>query len=788
MYKNKLECLLYNYITKDTDDEFGIFLKEYKDEIQKINKDKIVLKPVKKFLSDNGTDGYDFIYTTSISESWFDIGKYDFYINGKHINKYSTEDLIPLHFQGYLYLNFKKDIVIDSLLVVRSNLPARLDTFSSRISILDSDTALKLPYDDNFVYNQLIPKGRSLVIDRPYFSLNSNENIYDKYPNIHHWIYNNKITNILILDIDKGLINKYDDVIIEPMYLSVKNNSKIKMIIFYEGEHPDKFVTPVDNSKFKYIRDKKSYMEDIFTEYMSNPILRGILLDHRKELLLQNNDVDVFLGEDGEYLQDDKYIIQNALRNYDLFMEIYKARHNTKIPFVYEDWLRKAKHPLITGEFRERDMEITKDRGELLKFTFPNYFQNPFEIYFFNTLYQGSFIHDTSGFNTTIYINKGNLLDFYNITENDLNMIYGQILLRSHSYKRIDYSNIHKLYNGTLPISQDWFTITNKNILDNGIYLKNTDYELNRIHPSGMVCIFPKREQLHHKIVVTGYSNPVKITSNTYEVKVKNVTKAEVSSKTPNKFIYKGLFFTDYIDYRFNIYIGPYLLIENIDYRILSPNLIEFLKDIVVYKEDVNNETIEMRIEYEGEVEDILLQRYKNKSFRYRFFNNNFVIDTLYDIKKDISLITKNPLSPIYPKEIYDIDGYKMNMMMVKYFSSESLFSGDRLTDYGFGDLIRREFPQFIKNINNNDFIMTNIEVTGSIPRRGGYPSPVNLSLLIKQHVLCAKEMINQNKHFGKESYWDTKINYQYESEYYLQGDLSLSPNIPITYVIDNNL
>ncbi len=156
MYKNKLECLLYNYITKDTDDEFGIFLKEYKDEIQKINKDKIVLKPVKKFLSDNGTDGYDFIYTTSISESWFDIGKYDFYINGKHINKYSTEDLIPLHFQGYLYLNFKKDIVIDSLLVVRSNLPARLDTFSSRISILDSDTALKLPYDDNFVYNQLM--------------------------------------------------------------------------------------------------------------------------------------------------------------------------------------------------------------------------------------------------------------------------------------------------------------------------------------------------------------------------------------------------------------------------------------------------------------------------------------------------------------------------------------------------------------------------------------------------------------------------------------------------------
>lgn len=790
MYYNGLNEKLYNYIFLESKTEYGIALKEYKDELQKWERNKIKLKPVKKFLDDNNTQDYPYVYTTAMSPSWFDAGKYDFYVNGKHVLEWDEKDLLPLHFQGYIYLNFKVDTPIASLLVVRTNLPVRLEKFNSPLTFQDNGTSLKLAYNDNFEYKPTLAKGRTLVIDKPYFCLNSGENLYDKYPNMINWLYDNKITNMILLNTDTGIVNDYSDVINEPMYLAVKTNPKLKMIIFYEGIDPATYTPTVNNDTFKYLKDKKNYMEDIFSEYLNIPQIKNIIMDHRKDLLLQKDDTDVF-NEIEEYSQKNDMFITNYLlyKNYDLFMELYKRLHRTKIPFIFAEWTRKADNPYVDENNRDRDMPEIKERNELLKFTFINYYQNPFEIYFCNTMYQGTFIHDTMGISTTIYINKGNLLDYYNLKEEDLPKLFGQILIRGHAYKRVDYNNIHKLFNGTLAISSDWFSMYKKRVLDNGIYLKNTDYELNRIHPSNMVCVFPKRAQKHHKFAITGYTNPVEITTNTYKIKVKNTTPTE--GKKINTAIHKNLFFTDYIDYRFNIYIGPYLLMENIDYRILAPNLVEFLRPITVFTEDKDSEYIDMIIEYEGIVEDILLQRYKFKSFRYRFFNNQFIIDTLYDIRTDTQITDKRADTlHLNPGSLYDVNGYKLNMMMTKYFASENVFTGDRLSDYGFGDLIKREFPQFIQKVGSKNFITTNIEIPSihSIPRRSGYPSSVNLSHVINQHVVSAKEMINQNRHFGKETYWDTGIHYRYKSELYMLGDINLDPNIPINYVLDDNL
>ena len=78
-------------------------------------------------------------------------------------------------------------------------------------------------------------------------------------------------------------------------------------------------------------------------------------------------------------------------------------------------------------------------------------------------------------------------------------------------------------------------------------------------------------------------------------MKIKDFTPQEENDiKTTNiynKYIYKGYFYTDYIDFRFSIYIGSRLLMEGIDYDILSPTLVRFNTPFDIYFEDKDDST-----------------------------------------------------------------------------------------------------------------------------------------------------------------------------------------------------
>lgn len=798
MYKNKLNELLHPYsFFKDTT-KYSIVLKEFKDDLDKWNFKDIKLKPIKKFLVDNNIASYrkinhyqteenihyHVIYTTAMSKSWIDQKKYNFYLNGIHISEYD-DNLKVLHHQGYIYLCFKNDVTINSLLVMRTNLSATVEKLNSYITIKDKNTKLEIPFNKKFKYEPNENDGLKLVINSPYISIKDGENIIDyllKYTeNPIDWLLNNKIKSYLLIN-DKGILSESDKVKMDPLFFSVEANSKIKLFLFYEGVDPESYRKEEVNL-FTY--KNKYYLEDILPDLFRNEDTRNYLKNH-PELLLSEDESNAF-----KYFQEYDSILSHNIPdyllgfNYDLFMEAYKINHSTKINFTYND-LSIVKDTKYSNYDYKNNQYVEE---ELLKLTFKNYMNNPFEIYIFGRLYTSSYISDRHGFYTTIYINKANLLSNFKINEEKLKSIKGCVLIKSHDYKRINYNNITSDFNGILPISSDWFTIHNKKIFDNGYLIKDSDIELNTIRPSGLVCAFPKRRFKNHSITIIGNRlSDTKITSNKYEIKVKNLSQTEIDNfNVPNKVIYKNLFYTDYIDYRYNIYIGPYLLMENFDYKILSPNLIEFLRPICIYKDEKYSDYIDILIEYEGEVEDTLLKIYKHKSYKYRLFNNEDFIKEFIKGREDTEIVdNRDDTLTINEKGKYPVKNYKYHQMISKYFSSERLYTaeenkyGDRL----FEELYK-EFPEFINKVNDTYIIQDNLEIDSleDTPRRITLPEVIDLYELITKHFESVNILKFENKLLDKESNMRNEL-YRYKSELY-KDDLLLSTNIPINYLID---
>ena len=798
MYKNKLNELLRPYsFFKDTT-KYSIVLKEFKDDLDKWNFKDIKLKPIKKFLVDNNIASYrkinhyqteenihyPAIYTTAMSKSWIDQKKYNFYLNEIHISEYD-DNLKVLHHQGYIYLCFKNDITINSLLVMRTNLSATVEKLNSYVTMKDKNVKLEIPFNKKFKYEPNENNGLKLVINSPYISIKEGENIIDyllRYTeNPIDWLLNNKIKSYLLIN-DKGILSESDKVKMDPLFFSVEANSKIKLFLFYEGVDPENY-RKEEKNLFTY--KNKYYLEDILSELFRNENTRNYLKSH-SELLLSEDESNVF-----KYFQEYDSILSPNIPdyllgfNYDLFMEAYKINHSTKINFTYDD-LSLVKDTKYSNYDYKNNQYVEE---ELLKLTFKNYMNNPFEIYIFGRLYTSSYISDRQGFYTTIYINKSNLLSNFKITEEQLKSIKGCVLIKSHDYKRINYNNITSDFNGILPISSDWFTIHNKKIFDNGYLIKDSDIELNTIRPSGLVCVFPKRRFKNHSITIIGNRlSDTKITSNKYEIKVKNLTQTEIDNfNVTNKVIYKNLFYTDYIDYRYNIYIGPYLLMENFDYKILAPNLIEFLRPICIYKDEKDSDYIDILIEYEGEVEDTLLKIYKHKSYKYRLFNNKDFMKEFIKGREDTEIVNeRDDTLSINEKGKYPNKNYKYHQMVSKYFSSERLYTAEK-NKYGdklFEELYK-EFPEFVNKVNDIYIIQDNLEIDSleDTPRRVVLPEVIDLDELITKHFESVNILRFENKLLDKESSMRNEL-YRYKSELYKE-DLLLSTNIPINYLID---
>lgn len=801
MYKNKLQQLLEPFsFFKHGSEKYSVILKEYKDDLDKWNYTDIKLKPIRKFLIDKGiatyTDinhyqqreeiHYPFIYTTAISKSWFELGKYNFYLNGKHISEYDEVDLKVVHHQGYIYLCFREDTTINSLLVFRTNISARVERLDNFITIEDKNNRLEIPFNKKFKFEKNERDGLKLVIDLPYIKIKQNENIFSvlsKWTNNPiNWLYNNKIISYLFMN-DKGILSESDDIVMENLYFSVKANSKAELYLFYLGTDPANYeVKEID----RFHSNEKGYLESAYDILFNNTNTKNHLLNNKNKLI-QDNEINVF-KEFPEYNELTSANISDYLLgfNYDLFMECYKINHKTKYNFTYNDLIHTNNTKFSNYEYDDNQYV---DQN-LLKFTFMNYTNNPFEIYIFGKLYTSTYITDRHGFYTTIYINRTTLCDELGITYNQLEHIVGCVLLKNHDYKRINYSNIEVDVNGCLPISQDWFTIDNKKIYDNGYLMKTTDIDINTIRPSGLICAYPKRIFKRHNISVIGNRiSTTKIISNKYHLKYKNLSNTEIDKfMDPNKVIYKNLLYTDYIDYRFNLYCGPYLLMEGYDYRILSPNLIEFLKPLPVYKEDYNkSDFIDITVEYEGELEDILLKIYKSKSYLYKLFNDKDLMKEFIKGREDTTTVSERDWAlSINEKGLYDKKIFRFVQMITKYFSCERLITADP-DKYGekVYEEIRSEFPEFISKVDDNYLIQTQLEINSydNIPRRPSLPEFIDLNELIEKHIESVKILKFEDKVYNRE-YKIEKQFYRYKSGNY-KDDLLVSPNIPINYLID---
>ena len=125
MYYDKLNELVENYFLFSNNKLDSLFLlKEFKDDLEYLEYDKITLPPIKKFLDDHNFKDTPHIYTMAVSPSFFDNYKWAFWLNGKHI---STYDNFKVELNGgYLYLGMPNKITINSLLVIYVDVPAKI--------------------------------------------------------------------------------------------------------------------------------------------------------------------------------------------------------------------------------------------------------------------------------------------------------------------------------------------------------------------------------------------------------------------------------------------------------------------------------------------------------------------------------------------------------------------------------------------------------------------------------------------------------------------------------------
>ena len=124
--------------------------------------------------------------------------------------------------------------------------------------------------------------------------------------------------------------------------------------------------------------------------------------------------------------------------------------------------------------------------------------------------------------------------------------------------------------------------------------------------------------------------------------------------------------------------------------------------------------------------------------------------------------------------------------MTTKYFSSENLNTA-AMNKYGeeLYYKLHSEFLEFVTKVDNNFIITDNIKFTSlsDIPRRIFAPERVDLQELITKHIESVKIMKFENKHLNNETDL-SDINYRYKSLIH-QGDLFISSNIPLNYLLD---
>lgn len=798
-----------------------ITIKDYKDDLEYQLVSDIEVPDIHKVFKEKGVDETTFIhcYTGPATEVFFTpLGKWSFYLNGNAIDTYSDIKLILIN--GYLYMLSKNPIIFSSLIVVITELNITVTSITNGIVLQEIGSELNLVFDSNFNYNQAltsIANGKVVSIKQKYIRVDAGKNILDTLLNYMetpmHYLYKIELKDVVLVNKNTGLsTDEYNEVISIPMLISLSNNNPdLELYILYNGPTPSEYLaneasTVLDyyDTKYPYLTNSDYLLQNELIRIYDNPANRVLFLNNPdlhpswEDLLLDKNMDTMTNGE----------VIENLINyNYDLFMTVYRRKHTVNNIFFYKD-------VSIVDSTKTRKIlpsKIKQSTDHFLKITFPNFRHLNFELYMFGRLYTNKYIEERNHEYTVVYIHLSNLFHYYNITADDLKMLVGMAVLKPTNYSKMNYEILDIDYRGMLAISEEFFSLNKKRLFNNGYIMKNTDYNITPIRPVNMLFMFPKRKFYIDDVILTGYKGTAYNRDLDLHLKVKNFTSDEITDITTNfpinKYIYKNLLYVDYIDRRYTLYAGPTVLVEYIDYVIHSSNCIEFISPIIVYPEDIDKEYVDIYCEYNGKMEERLMEMVNTKSYRYRLFNNKIYTDYLYNTLPDTyPLISFSPeaLNNNCP-ELYNETIYRFNMMVTKYFSTETILMSE-MDEYGseWLEKLRLEFPEFVSIDSTTGDITIFLEVPDGLvidqlkdmPRMIILPEANPLNIMLYNHVIAAYKLDVEGA--GTVSRYVPHNNYkiyykrlQYNNVVidptFTQGDFKYMSTIPTRFVVDNS-
>jgi len=691
----------------------------------------------------------------AVSSSMIEFGRFKIYINNQTVEELDIKYFL-LH--GYLYIFHKTDFTINGILYLSKEDDVILNKESNKEieELKGKDLSLNLV---NSKYPDLGCNilGDYFVLEKDKTNVDFLKSIYNEY--YYRYLFSYRYGKIYIYNKEKGFIKDFSKVEIHPLYIkNISNDENDKVIVFYERENI------IDKTSLYYPELSYIFKKDEVFKYYINNINR---LHIPEDLVIYNK----------EFSTNEECMYEMYDFNWDSYNLMY-SEYN-RVNFLYDE------ENLDIGN----ELEILTDvivkpiiRGvsyrNYIKLTFPNHHNLYPEIYHEGRFYAGYKLVEKNINMTTVAIKYDILKDYYNIpSDEEISNLY--VVLRPNTYMHSNYHNITRDYNGVIPIGRQFYMYQDKRRYLNGYIVNDNELGFNSIPPFNLLCAFPYRKGKDYHLVDTGYKKPIEY-KKTIKVKYKNLTNDEIDNviSSNDKFIYKGFLYTDYIDFKYQIYCGPYILQEGYDYKILSPRVIKFLKPLYKYKEEnIESDYITLTIENLIDTKEAI-NLHKEKSYKSsylkRLFEDNEFMKKVFSNFEDIEVLNTKPTQDC--PGLYDNNIYKNHMYLTKYLSSELILTGEEENPYGekWYDKIREEFPDFISDDN---VVITDMEVPENtkyedFPRIVQLPENEPLNILIGSDLIAKRKLRHENHHipfnieddefnntFFNKSYYNKNVN-----------------------------
>ncbi len=757
-----------NFVSSPVDD----FYVEVQDEIKFRKIDKIA---------------YNMMLSFPISEAFYKDGEIKFLINNKN---YSTFDIKYFILSGYIYIMHKPSFVINNItFIYKKNDVGYIEDNNKNVSNMNPDDTLTLN-----IQSPDYPEMACILggVNKKLIVLNNGESLWDKYisdkDNFLSNIYDVNPVDVYMYNEDTGFDYDLTKVMSSPLYIkNISTNPKDKLIIVSD-------TTPLIKNSL-YFKELNNLFYDKKTRAFRDDIYNYFNADVVNRFIPQSS---VSSKYDSDFSDAKELLFEARDFNWDLYYSLTSDRFRTNIATFKEKIVYSNKLDTLAPAIRA---SIFYPSENYLKISFHNNRKLLPEIYFRGRKFIDNRMVEKFGAITTVAIKEDSFMKYYGITDiKEIDHIY--IVLKPEEFIEYDYLNIEDEYNGVVPIGRKYFNMREFKLYNNG-YLQKQDQDIafNTLPPTNLLVGFPKRVFPWHRITATGYLAK-DIYKKKMKLKFRNFTSTEESDILNkviyDKYIYKNLLATEYVDNNTQIFCGPYLLMEDVDYIVLSSTLILIIGDLFRYKEDdMNTDFIELKIEnhfYSPE-----LSEFKNCAYKSSWLKKLFEIP---EIKKELikssgEVSVKNERDNNDCPEYYREDEYRSHMMLTKYLCTEIVLTDD--SDL-YGDKwlngFKFEFPEAWYKENGKDILDYEGLIDKSLPplpldkivRPVTLPPSTPLNLLIAQDIVAKRKLIRD----GHGNYTTERANEKmgfffnkssYENEAYInlmiRKDVQYRPSIP---------